>query len=120
VLRLHVGPGEVLTGQAKQPAVVFAADGPQIIRAEVEQEFAGRVKPGQPALVQDETDSSLTWRGQVEYVSGWFTKGRSVSPDPFGFNDVRTVESRVSLEPGQPPLRLGQRVRVTVGPVKPQ
>ena len=40
VLRILVGPGDVLGGQPGQPAVLFAADGPQVIRATVEQEFA--------------------------------------------------------------------------------
>jgi hypothetical protein len=34
-------------------------------------------------------------------------------------NDVRTLECLVVLEPGQPPLRIGQRVRVLIGPVQP-
>ena len=34
--------------------------------------------------------------------------------EPLQFNDVRTLECIVTLDPGQPPLRIGQRVRVTL------
>jgi len=114
VLRVLVGPGDVLSSQPKQPAVQFAIEGPQIIRANVEQEFIGRVATGQTALVTDETDSGAVWRGKVERVSNWITQRRSVMQEPFEFNDVRTVETLITLETGQPPLRIGQRVRVRI------
>ena len=31
------------------------------------------------------------------------------------FNDVRTLEAIITLDPGQPKLRIGQRMRVTLG-----
>ena len=34
--------------------------------------------------------------------------------EPLQFNDVRTLECIVTLDPDQPPLRIGQRVRVTL------
>jgi multidrug resistance efflux pump len=119
VLRILVGPGEILTAQSAQPAILFAADEPQVIRATVEQEFAPRVKEGQPALVQDEADSSLTWRGRVERVAGWYSQRRTVLHDPSQMSDVRTLECVVILEPDQPRLRLGQSVRVYLGAARP-
>jgi multidrug resistance efflux pump len=116
VLRLLSGPGDVLSGQARQPAIQFAIDGPLVVRADVEQEFIDRVKPGQPALVDDTTSSGAPWPGKVERVSGWMTQRRSVMQGPREFNDVRTVEALVSLE-GKPPFRIGQRVRVRIGSV---
>ena len=114
VLRVLVSPGEVLGANPKQPAVLFCPNGQRIIRAEVEQEFAGRVEVGQTALVQDDTSVSDTWRGRVMRVSDWYTHRRSILQEPFQFNDVRTLECLVALEPGQPQLRIGQRVRVTI------
>src|SRR5262249_4809159 len=64
------------------PAVLFAADGPQVVRAEVEQEFARRIKEGQPAVVQDEADATLTWRGRVERVASWDSERRMVLREP--------------------------------------
>jgi HlyD family secretion protein len=117
VLRIMVGPGDVPGGQLAQPAVLFAIDGPQVIRATVEQEFAARVKNGAPALVRDEADQSATWRGRVDRVAGWYSQRRTVLHDPSQLSDVRTLECVITLDPGQPPLRLGQGVRVFIGPV---
>jgi HlyD family secretion protein len=119
VLRILVGPGDVLGGQSGQPAVLFAADGPQVIRATVEQEFASRVKEGQPALVRDEADPTAEWRGRVGRVAGWYNQRRTVLHDPSQMSDVRTLECMIVLEPGQPRLRLGQSVRIRIGPVPP-
>jgi multidrug resistance efflux pump len=115
VLRLLVGPGDVLGSPSKQPAVQFAALGPQIVRADVEQEFVGRVAVGQPATVQDETHMGRTWKGKVERIADWITQRRSVMQGPLDFSDIRTVEVLITLDSGQPPLRIGQRVRVRIG-----
>jgi hypothetical protein len=34
--------------------------------------------------------------------------------EPLQFNDVRTLECIITLDPNQPPLRIGQRVRVRI------
>jgi multidrug resistance efflux pump len=115
VLRLLTGPGDVLSGQAKQPAVQFAIEGRQVVRADVEQEFVGRVRAGLGALVEDESNASRAWRGKVERVANWITQRRSILSEPFEFNDVRTIETLITLDPDQPPLRIGQRVRVRIG-----
>ena len=39
VLRVLVGPGDVVGAQSKQPAVIFCLGGRRIVRAEAEQEF---------------------------------------------------------------------------------
>jgi len=36
--------------------------------------------------------------------------------EPLQFNDVRTLECIIDLDPGQPILRIGQRVRVQLVP----
>lgn len=115
VLRVLVNVGDVLGVAAKQPAVLFCPRGPRIIRAEVEQEFAGRVHVGQEALIHDDTTSGPLWHGRVVRRADWYTQRRSVSPDPVQFTDVRTLEFIVALDEGQAPLAIGQRVRVTIG-----
>jgi multidrug resistance efflux pump len=115
VLRLLVGPGDVAGGRPGQPAVLFAGDGPQVIRATVEQEFAHRIRTGQLARVQDETDPSLSWRGRVERVADWYSQRRAMLHDPSQLSDVRTLECVIVLDPGQSRLRLGQSVRVLIG-----
>lgn len=115
VLRVLAGPGDVLGAQPKQPAVLFCPSGPRFIRAEVSQEFADRVKEGQPAVIQDDSRTAQTWRGRVAHVSDWYTQRRSVLQEPLQVNDIRTLECIVRVDPGQPPLRIGQRMRVILG-----
>jgi multidrug resistance efflux pump len=115
VLRLHVGPGDVLSGQPRQPAVEFAADGPLVVRAEVEQEFAGRIAVGQRVSVQDEANADSVWPGKVKRVANWFAQRRTIMHEPFESTDVRTVECLITLDADHPSLRIGQRVRVFVG-----
>ncbi len=116
VLRVLVGPGDVLGAQPNKPAVLFCPRGRRLIRAEVEQEFASRVAVGQAALIQDDASSGPTWKGRVLRISDWYTQRRSVMREPSRFNDVRTLECLITIDPGQPPLRIGQRVRVTLRP----
>jgi len=115
VLRILVSPGDQLGQPARQPAVFFCPRAPRIVRAEVEQEYARRVAPGQSALVEDDSQDGGTWQAKVVRVSDWFTRRRSILLDPLQFNDVRTLECILEITPGQAPLRIGQRVRVKIG-----
>ena len=120
VLRILVAPGDVLGGHPGQPAVLFAADGPQVIRATVEQEFA---EPRQGRRARHWSRTTPTppsrWRGRVGRVAGWYNQRRTVLHDPSQLSDVRTLECVIVLDPGQPRLRLGQSVRIKIGPVPP-
>jgi multidrug resistance efflux pump len=114
VLRILVGPGDILPKQPNQAAVLFALSGPRLVRAEVDQEFAPAVKVGQAALVQDDAPSGLTWHGRVLRVADWYTQRRNPTHEPFELRDVRTVECLIALDADQALPRLGQRVRVTI------
>ncbi len=115
ILRIFVNPGDVLGSNSRQPAIQFCPDKPRIVRAEVEQEFAGRVTKGQAALVHDDSSAGPGWKGKVTRVSDWYTARRSILQEPLQFNDVRTLECIVELDPGQQAPKIGQRVRVTFG-----
>jgi multidrug resistance efflux pump len=114
VLRLFVSVGELVGAQPKQPVVQFSPDRPRIIRAEIEQVFSTRVAVGQPAVVEDDGRSGNAWRGHVMRLADWYTQRRMVAEEQLQLKDVRTLECLIMLEPGQPPLRIGQRVRVTI------
>lgn len=115
VLRRQVSVGEVLGSNPRQPALIFCPDKPRIVRAEVEQEFATRISVGQNASLQDDVTHSGSWKGKVKHVSDWFTQRRSVLLEPLQYNDVRTLEVILSVEQdAKNPLRIGQRVRVTL------
>jgi multidrug resistance efflux pump len=115
VLRLAVLPGDLLGPQAKAPPIIFCPARPRVVRAEIDQEWAGRAAEGQLASIQDETSSGgPTWKGKVTRLADWMGPRRMILPDPSQFHDVRTLECVVQIDPGQPPLRIGQRVRVTL------
>lgn len=120
VLQVLVGVGAILSGQPNQPVMVFCPGTTRIVRAEVEQEFAGRIALGQPIFIQDEgAISNQMWKGTVTRLSDWYTYRRSQGQEPMRLtnNDVRTLECIIAIEPAKdlPPLRIGQRVRVTTG-----
>jgi multidrug resistance efflux pump len=116
ILRVLVGPGDVVGAQSKQPAVVFCAGGRRIVRAEAEQEFARSLAIGQTASIQDDSNGEGSWAGHVTRISDWYTQRRAVMPEPLQYNDARTLECIIELDAGQPALRIGQRVRVTLRP----
>jgi len=112
ILRLSVSVGDLMTAQPRQPAIQFCPNTPRIIRAEVEQEYASRVKVGQVVQVQDDARwNAQQWKGKVRSISDWYTQRRSQLHEPRQFNDVRTLECIIELEPGHD-LKIGQRVRV--------
>jgi multidrug resistance efflux pump len=115
VLRSLINVGEVLGSNPRQPVIQFCQAGPRIIRAEVEQEFAGTVAVGQLARIEDDSTGGGDWRGKVMRISDWFTHRRSILMEPLQFNDVRTLEVIIRFDPEpKTPLRIGQRVRVTM------
>jgi multidrug resistance efflux pump len=116
VLRSQLSVGTVLGPSPQHPVLLFCPAVPLIVRAEVEQEFVGRVAVGDKALIQDDATGGGSWRGQVKSLSGWYSHRRSMLLEPLQFNDVRTLECIVTLDPDQDlsQLRIGQRVRVTL------
>jgi multidrug resistance efflux pump len=114
ILRLFATPGDPLNNTPKTAAVHFCPDLQRVIRVEVLQEWASKLKPGQVAYIEDDTRNGVRWKGKVVRVSDWFTQRRSMLQEPFQYNDVRTLECIVYLDPGSRPVRIGQRVRVTI------
>jgi HlyD family secretion protein len=114
VLRILVGPGDQAGGPGKPAAILFGPSAPLFVRAEVTQEFATQVQPGQLALVEDDISSPQSCNGKVVRVSNWFTQRRAVFNEPSQLRDARTVECLISLDPNTD-LRVGQRVRVRIG-----
>jgi multidrug resistance efflux pump len=114
VLRILVGPGDLLGAQPKK-VIQFCSQGPRIIRAEVDQAFASRVSVGQAASIEDDVRSGGSWRGRVARLSDWYTQRRLIAEEVLQPKDIRTLECLVTLDEDQLPLRIGQRVRVTLG-----
>jgi hypothetical protein len=99
-LRVLTQVGETLGNQPKTAAIEFCPKAPRIIRAEVLQEWASRVKEGQEAVIEDDTGAGARWHGKVKHVSDWYTHRRSMLQEPFQYNDVRTLECLVSVDGG--------------------
>lgn len=113
VLRVLANPGDLVGPGQMSEALLFCPAGPRVVRAEVEQEYAGRVAIGQQAVIEDAARSGgPNWNGKVVRIADWFTQRRIVTPDQIPVQEVRTLECLVELDPNQPPLRIGQRVRV--------
>ncbi len=115
ILRVQVGEGGIIAPGGFTPAVVFAPDGPLVVRAEVDQEFLGRVKEGMTAEVQDDNRPDSPVRlGKVVSIAKWVARRRTLVLEPGEVNDVRTVECVVVLDGGTSELFIGQRMRVRI------
>ena len=112
--RIQTTVGDTFGSPTKQAAMLFCPDEPRIIRLEIEQEFANRLKVGQSATIQDDTTSAGSWHGKVARISDIYAERRTFVQGPFQFNDVRNLECIIELDPNQEPLRIYQRVRVTL------
>jgi multidrug resistance efflux pump len=121
VERVTISSGTTLGISTRDPALWLIPAGPRIVRAEIEPDFAHRVGKdieGKEVTVYDNTDPRLTYKGKVLRVGGTFLPKRSAGDNLLG-NDTRVLEATVEVaDPapaGKPPLRVGQRVRVSLG-----
>jgi multidrug resistance efflux pump len=115
ILRLQVTAGDMAGMPGAAPPVLFWADAPLIIRAEVAQEYASRINAGAGCRIEDDANSTgASWSGKVTQISGWYSKRRTMLLEPTQFNDVRTLECLIALDPSQKGLRIGQRVRIKI------
>ncbi|HEY1188084.1 MAG TPA: HlyD family efflux transporter periplasmic adaptor subunit, partial [Gemmata sp.] len=116
VLRVNVSAGETAAPGGVQPAVLFRPDGPLVVRAELEQEFIGRVGPNMRAVITDDTRSDApTWTGRVARVGAFVSRKRGPLFEPGEVNDVRTIECVVTIDGPTDGLLVGQRMRVRIG-----
>lgn len=112
-LRILVGEGQTLGSNPRKAAVEFLADAPLLVRAEVEQEFAGRIRIGESVVIQDHVTGQPCAKGKVLSVARWYAHRRSASPEMMGLNnDARTLECIVQIDSTSQEVRMGQRVRV--------
>ena len=77
VLRVLTAPGEVFGPHSRQPAMLFSSSGPRIVRAEVEQEFAGARERGPGGRCPGSYGGPGDLEGQGQ------PSGRLVQPTPF-------------------------------------
>jgi len=112
-LRILISKGETLGANPRQPAIQFAAAKPPLVRAELEQEFVGRVRPNQNVLVQDYVTGLECARGKVERLALWYAPRRTLNAEIVPLNsDNRTLECIIQIISTSQPIRIGQRVSV--------
>ena len=121
IIRTFVSEGSNFGPATRDPAFWFLKKGDLLVRAEVTQEFAGRVREGLTATIEDETDDKQQWKGRITKVGDQFLQKRHTSGsavDIFPVNDERVLECLVSIEeePGQAGPRFGQKVRIKIDP----
>ena len=115
VLRMQVSVGESLAPGVSIQPIVFRPDGPLVVRAEIQQEFIGRVTRGMRASVRDDArGDSQTWTGTVQSVGQLVAPKKSILREPGEVNDVRTVECVIALDGNPTGLLVGQRMRVRI------
>jgi multidrug resistance efflux pump len=121
--QITIGPGATLGISTRTPALWLIPTGPgtRIVRAEVEADFAHRVGNthiGREVTIYDHTDTRLTYKGTVDRISDAFLLKRA-NTENFLNGDTRVIEVIIKVPnptpTGQPPLRVGQRVRVNLG-----
>jgi multidrug resistance efflux pump len=119
IIRSFVHAGSNFGASMREPAFWFLKKGPLLVRAEVTQEFAGRIAMGKSASIEDEADSTQKWKGSVTKVGDQFLPKRSGTPGLLDFmpaSDDRVLECQITihLAAGEVGPKFGQKVRVTL------
>ncbi len=111
VIARSVQPGE--TVEAAAPLVTIVDLSRLRIEAEVDEYDVAHCVVGAPATIRSEAFPGKVWRGTIEEVADALV-GRKIRPDDPGRpTDTRVLPVRIALR-GPTPLRLGQRVDVTI------
>jgi hypothetical protein len=68
-----------------------------------------------PAVLEDEPSTGFVWKGTVRRLAAAYLPRRGVGESLALTPETRLLECVVDLDPAQPPPRLGQRLRVSIG-----
>lgn len=112
ISRRRARPGDGVTIQTVTELFQLVPDGPRIARCDLEEQFLKNVAMGRPATIVLESDESVRLPASVKRIGTVFGTP-TPSGDPTARQDVRTVETVLSL-PDNGPLLIGQRVRAYV------
>jgi multidrug resistance efflux pump len=120
VLRVRAAVGQWAGVRPELPALQLCPREERIVRLEIPQQYAGRVRVGDAAAVEDDPATGQTWQGTVQRLSEWITRRRSRSLEPFELTDVDTLEALIRIHPEPTDVRIGQRVLVRITPGVPK
>ncbi len=110
ILRVLARPG----AEAGGPLFLFAPARPYIVRAELDERYIGRVKPGMAAVVSPEADESRHYGARVLQVADLIGPADDLPGVPARRTDDRIVVCTLELDSHA--LLIGQRVLVRIGP----
>ena len=99
---------------AAGPLFLLEPDGRRIVRAELDEAFADRVRPGTRATITPEFQSGKSYAGHVLRIADLLSTG-SLEEDTTSKADARVVSVVLVLD-GVDDLRIGQRVLVRFTP----
>jgi multidrug resistance efflux pump len=99
---------------AAGPLFLLEPDGRRVIRAELDEAFADRVKPGAAATVTPEFQPGRSYKGHVLRIADLLTTA-SIDEETTGKADTRVVSVLLALDDATD-LRIGQRVLVRFTP----
>jgi multidrug resistance efflux pump len=120
VLRVRTAVGQWAGVRPELPALQLCPREERVVRLEIPQQYAGRVRVGDAASVEDDPATGRIWQGTVERLSDWITRRRSRSLEPFELTDVNTLEALIRIHPEPNGVRIGQRVLVRITPGIPK
>jgi multidrug resistance efflux pump len=120
VLRVRTAVGQWAGVRPELPALQLCPREERVVRLEIQQQYAARVRVGDTASVEDDPATGLTWQGTVQRLSDWITPRRSRFLEPFELNDVHTLEALIRIHPEPYGVRIGQRVLVRITPGVPK
>ena len=112
LVRRTAAPGAFVS--AATSLFVLEPDGRRVIRAELDEAFAGKVRPGMRAVVTRQYQAGASYSAQVLRVSDLLA-GPSLPDEPTAKADTRVVTVVLALT-GPQDLRLGERVLVRFTP----
>jgi multidrug resistance efflux pump len=113
VLKVASRIGQLLApGQPEPPVLLLPTNRPWIVRCEIEQRFADRLKVGMGCEISNYEITEPAWRGHVERLGECFVTPRSARNDFLQTRTAGVLECVVTIDSGGPPLRAGKRVRV--------
>lgn len=114
VVARRVAVGQTVSASSGQPLFQLLPDRPHIVRAQIDVDAAGAIRPGMHAQVVRDSSSAPVYDATVLWV-GQVLQTASLTQDPLEralSNDVDCTLELAPTKQGEAPLRIGQRVLV--------
>ena len=112
VIRWMVRPGSSV--RAYERVGEFAPAGPRLVEAEVDEYFAGNVRPGQSVVIKREGFPDTLAQGEVIFAAPNLSEKSILSEDNTQFEDRQVRRIKIRLEKEHSELLLGRKVEAVI------